>query len=88
MMKHMTTLAAIVLVGGCASYTPRGISSMSTVDICEVEYMQGRNLSAEAKQAIQTELQRRKDNCRNHSAEVAQRFEDFMWVETYGRQLP
>lgn len=47
--------------------------------------MQGRNLSAAARQSIQAELQRRNDNCRNHSVEVAQRFEAFMWRETYGK---
>ena len=88
MIKHAMVLAAVVLMGGCASYSPRGLSQMSTVDICEMEYMQGRNLSAEARQAIQGELKRRNDDCRNHAAEVAQRFDDFMYVETYGRQSP
>lgn len=81
-------LALTALAGGCSSYAPRGIPAMSTVDICEIEYMQGRNLSAQTKQTIQSELQRRKDNCGNHAPEVAQRFADFMWVETYGRQSP
>jgi hypothetical protein len=88
MMRHMTMLAALALAGGCASYTPQGISSMSTLDICELQHMQGGNLSGQARQAIQSELQRRNDNCRNHSAAVAERYRDFMYVETYGRQSP
>ena len=75
----------MALVGGCVNYSPAQLSAMSTVDICETEYMQGRNLSAEARQAIQSELQRRNDNCRNHAVEVAQRFDEFMYRETYGR---
>ena len=88
MIKHAIGLAAAMLMSGCASYTPQGISTMSTVDLCEVEHMQGGNLSAQAKQQIQSELQRRNDNCRNHAAAVAKRYEDFMYVETYGRQSP
>jgi hypothetical protein len=72
-------------LAGCVNYTPSQLSGMSTVDICETEYMQRPNLSPEAKQAIQAELQRRNDNCRNHAAEVAQRYEDFMYRETYGK---
>ena len=81
-------VALAALVGGCVSYSPAQLSGMSAVDICEMENMQRFNLSPQTKQAIQSELQRRNDNCRNHAAEVAQRFERFMYVETYGRQLP
>jgi len=81
-------LAAVALIGGCVTYSPNQLASMSAADLCEVEYRQGQNLSPETRQAIQSELQRRNDNGRNHAAEVAQRFEQFMFVETYGRQLP
>jgi hypothetical protein len=77
------TLAA--LVGGCVSYSPAQLSAMSAVDICETENMQRFNLSPQTKQAIQSELQRRNDNCRNHAVEVAQRYEEFMYRETYGK---
>jgi hypothetical protein len=82
-------LAAILViaagVAGCVSYSPAQLSSMSAVDLCETEYMQGPNLSGETKRAIQGELQRRNDSCRNHATAVAQRYEDFMYRETYGR---
>ena len=78
------TLAA--LVAGCGTYNPSGLASMSAVDMCEMEYMQGRNLSAAAKQTIQSELSKRNDNCRNHAAEVAQRYAEFMWRQVYGGQ--
>ena len=88
MIKHTVVLAAAALLGACASYAPRDLAAMPTADICYLEYMQRPNLSAEGRQAIQSELQRRNDNCRNHAAEVAQRFEAFMWHETYGKQHP
>lgn len=81
-------LAAAALLGGCAVYTPGGFSAMSVADICELEYMQRPNLSAAGKQAIQSELQRRNDNCGNHTAEVRERFAEFMWQETYGGLSP
>src|SRR5688500_15024718 len=88
MIKHAIALAAAALLSGCAVYTPRDLSAMSSADICYIEYIQGRNLSAEGRQAIQSEMQRRKDNCGNHSANVKQLFADFMHYETYGKQHP
>ena len=79
------SVALAALLGGCVTYSPAQLSAMSAVDICELEYRQGPNLTPETKQAIQGELSRRKDNCRNHAIEVAQRFEEFMYRETYGR---
>jgi hypothetical protein len=78
-------LVLVVAAAGCVSYSPAQLSSMSAVDLCETEYMQGPNLSADTKRAIQSELQRRNDSCRNHAATVAQRYEDFMYRETYGK---
>jgi hypothetical protein len=78
-------LVLAVAVAGCVSYSPAQLSAMSAVDLCETEYMQGRNLSADSKRAIQSELQRRNDSCRNHAEAVAQRYEEFMYRETYGK---
>ena len=78
-------LAVTALLGGCVTYSQSQLSAMSAVDICELQNMQGPNLTPESKQAIQAELQRRNDNCRNHSVEVAKRYQDFMWRETYGK---
>ena len=86
-LASVVSLAAlsVAVLAGCATYNPPGIASMSAVDMCELEYMQGRNLSPAARQTIQSELQRRNDSCANHRVEVAQRFEDFMLRETYGK---
>ena len=84
-MSVAVALAAAALLGGCASYTPTGLSAMSAADICELEFMQRPNLSAQGKQAIQSELSRRNDNCVNHAAEVDQRYAQFMYRETYGK---
>ena len=76
---------SVLVLAGCVSYSPAQLSSMSAVDLCETEYMQGPNLSADTKRAIQGEMQRRNDNCRNHATAVAQRYEEFMYRETYGK---
>jgi hypothetical protein len=81
----MGSLAVAAFVSGCVNYSPSQLSAMSTVDMCEMEYMQRPNLTPQTKQAIQSELQRRNDNCRNHATEVAQRYEEFMYRETYGK---
>jgi len=83
--KVTIALAVAALLGGCVTYSQSQLSAMSAVDICELQNMQGRNLTPETTQAIQAELQRRNENCRNHAVEVAKRYEDFMWRETYGR---
>lgn len=88
MIKRAIAFAAAAMLGACASYTPHNLSAMSSADICYIEYIQGRNVSAEGRQAIQSEMQRRKDNCGNHSADVKQLFADFMHHETYGKQHP
>ena len=79
------TLLLATVAAGCVSYSPAQLSAMSAVDLCETEYMQRPNLSAETKRAIQSELQRRNDNCRNHATAVAQRYEEFMYRKTYGK---
>lgn len=88
MMKRAIAFVGAIVLGSCASYSPRDLAAMETGDLCYMEYMQRANLSAEGRQAIQSELQRRNDNCRNHSEYVARQFADFMHYETYGKQHP
>jgi len=78
-------LAAAVLVTGCVSYSPSRLASMSTIDLCELRETQGRNLSEDTRRALQGELQRRNDSCTNHAAVLAQRRQDFMQQEMYGK---
>ena len=87
-LRGRRTLSAIAglslaALAGCGTYNPANLQSMSVVDICELQYMQGRNLSAAARQTIDSELQRRNDKCANHRAEVAQRYADFMYRQMY-----
>ena len=83
MIKRLSVLAAAIVLGGCAIYTPRDLAGMSAEDLCYLEYIQGRNLSAEGRKAIQSELSRRNDNCGNHVAGVKQQYADFMHRQTY-----
>lgn len=88
MVKRAIALSAAALLAGCASYGPRELSTMSTADVCYLEYMQRPNLSPEGRQAIQSELSRRNESCSNHAAEVRQLYADFMYRETYLRLSP
>ena len=78
-------IAAAALLAGCVSYGPSRLASMSTIDLCELREMQGRNLSQETRSALQGELQRRNESCASHAAVLAQRRQDFMQREMYGK---
>ena len=80
--------AAAILLGGCVSYSPSQLSAMQTVDICETIDVQGYNLTPQTRSALQSELQRRSESCSSHSAAVAQRRQDFLDRETYGKASP
>ncbi|MES2564966.1 MAG: hypothetical protein V4637_19915 [Pseudomonadota bacterium] len=78
-------LAASALMTGCVSYSQARISTMTTVDLCELRVVQGVNLSEETKRTMQGELQRRNESCTQYSAVLAERREAFMYREMYGK---
>jgi hypothetical protein len=80
------TAAAALLLAGCVTYSQAQLSGMNTVDLCELQQIQGPNLSPETKAAMQGELSRRNESCGKYSAVLAERYADFMFRETYGRQ--
>jgi hypothetical protein len=80
--------AAALLLGGCASYSPSQVSAMPTADICEMIDVQSYNLSPAARSAIQGELSRRGESCSKYGEVVAQRRQDFLDRETYGKNSP
>lgn len=80
----LAAAALAALLGGCVTYSQSRVAAMSTVDICEAQDVQGPNLAAESRRAMQDELQRRKIDCRSVAAEVAQRREDVMHELVYG----
>ena len=80
--------AAVLLLGGCVSYSPAQLSAMQTVDLCETIDVQSYNLTSESRTALQSELSRRNESCALHSAAVEQRRRDFLDRETYGKQSP
>jgi hypothetical protein len=87
-LSAAAAVLSFAALAGCAGYNPPGLSAMSAADLCELEYVQGRNLSPAARQSIHSELQRRNDNCRNHTAEVAQRYQAALEREIYGIDDP
>ena len=80
--------AAALLLGGCVTYSPAQLSSMSPVDLCEILDVQSYNLSPESRGAIHGELQRRNESCSTHATVVAQRRRDFLDREMYGKESP
>ena len=80
--------AAALLLGGCATYSPAQLSSMSPVDLCETLDVQSYNLSPESRGAINAELQRRNENCGKYATVVAQRRRDFLDRWMYGNESP
>ena len=84
-LLRVTACAAALSLAACVSYSPAQLSAMNTVDLCELQQMQGPNLSAETKGAMQGELARRNESCSKYSAMLAQRYADFMYRETYGK---
>ena len=83
--NRLWACAAALAVAGCVSYSPTQLSAMNTVDLCELQQMQGPNLSPETKGAMQTELSRRGEACSKYSAVLAQRYADYLYRETYGK---
>ena len=81
----LVVLSAALALGGCVTYSPARLSTMDTVDLCELGQMQGPNLSAETRSAMQGELARRGESCSKYSAVLAQRYADFLHRETYGK---
>jgi hypothetical protein len=79
---------AALLLAGCVSYSPAQLSAMQTVDICETIDVQSYNLSPDTRSALQSELSRRNESCSKYSDVVAQRRQDFLDRETYGKQSP
>src|SRR3954469_10459816 len=84
----MGASAGALALGGCLTYSPTQLSSMQTVDICQTIDVQAYNLTPETRSAIQSELQRRNESCSQYSNVVAQRRQDAMDYEMYGKQSP
>jgi hypothetical protein len=84
----MGVCVAALALGGCVTYSPSQLSAMQTVDICETIDVQSYNLTPETRSAIQSELSRRNESCGKHAAVVAQRRQDFLDHETYGKNSP
>ena len=73
------------LTAGCVTYTPGQITALSSLELCELRANQGVNLTADTKRALDSELQRRSDDCRIHAAVIAQRREEALYRDMYGK---
>lgn len=84
LFRLSVALVASAFFTGCVSYSPARLSAMTSVDLCELQEVQGRNLSAETQRAMQDELQRRKESCAPHSAVLAARRDALLHERMYG----
>ena len=87
-LRASSACAAALLFAGCVSYSPSQLNSMQTVDLCETVDVQSYNLSPETRSALLGEVARRKESCSSYSEAVAQRRQDFLDRETYGKNSP
>lgn len=81
----LVSLAICAVLAGCVTYSQSQLAAMSSVDLCELQAVQNINLTDDTQRALQGELQRRNDNCRNHAAAVEERRQAFMYRQTYGK---
>jgi hypothetical protein len=81
-------LASAIALGGCMSLGPGQVLAMSTYSICEMQVNQGPNLTEEAHRLLASELDRRKENCTPHRAEIQRMRDEDLWDKTYRNWSP
>lgn len=79
---------AALFLAGCVTYSPSQLSAMQTVDICETIDVQSYNLSPQTRSALEGEVARRSESCSSYGAAVAQRRQEFLDREVYGKNSP
>ena len=84
-LRVAVPVAFTLLTAACVTYTPGQIGGLSSLELCEIRSSQGANLAAETKRALDSELQRRSDDCRTHAAVIAQRREEALYRDMYGK---
>ena len=84
---HFIALAPFALAG-CISYGAPQLSAMSTLDLCETHLVQRVNLSRATREAVESEIERRKVDCRSQVAAIKARHEEDLYDRTYRNQSP
>jgi hypothetical protein len=81
-------LALSPLLAGCLSYGLNQVSAMSSYDLCALQAEQRMNLTSESQRLVQSEIDRRKENCARYAGAIqTQRSED-LYDRTYRTQSP
>jgi hypothetical protein len=75
-------------VTGCINYGAPQLEAMSTLDLCETHIVQRVNLSGPTREAVQSELDRRKVDCRSQLAAIKARHDEDLYDRTYRNQSP
>ena len=77
-----------LVLGACVSYGPAEVSRMSTYEICSSQINQGSGIAESSRGLLQSELERRKENCASHRAAIQRERDDKLHYYTYGQQSP
>ena len=85
--RHFSLLAPLALAG-CISYGAPQLETMSTLDLCETHVVQRVNLSRATRDAVQSEIDRRKVDCRSQLAAIKARHDEDLYDRTYRNQSP
>jgi hypothetical protein len=81
-------IAAPLALNGCVSFETHELAAMSTLDLCETHVVQRVNLSTVARQRVESELERRKVDCRSQLAAIKARQDEDLYDRMYRNQSP
>lgn len=90
-MNNFRFAAALLLplaFPACVSHSPSRVSSMSTYEVCELQAMQGANMTEESRRLVRSELERRKQTCAPHQAAIRMQRDEELYDRTYRTQSP
>jgi len=81
-------LASVIALAGCMTLGTMQVSSMSTYSICEMQVNQEPNLTEASRRLLASELDRRKESCTPHRAEIQRMRDEDLWDKTYNNLSP
>ena len=85
--RHSGFLVPFALAG-CINYGAPQLETMSALDLCETHVVQRVNLSRATREAVQSEIDRRKVDCRSQLAAIKARHDEDLYDRTYHNQSP
>jgi ABC-type uncharacterized transport system auxiliary subunit len=75
-------------LSACVSYSPAEVSALSSYEICSAQVNQGSGITEASWRLLQSELERRKVDCRAHRAAIQFERDERLYYYMYGQQSP